>query len=129
MVQGDYQLPCRIDDTPMMASLNRYNAPMTFGGSENTDTRRRILRHWQGSSHVLLSPEDQAAHEARRHNSRSSSDSALLASETSSWPKVREAPGGTSPYGKERQRISRYHVQCTEGSVLLRLGHRRLARR
>lgn len=122
MVQGDRQLPSQIDDTSVMASLNQYNASIVFGGVENTDTRRRILRHWRGSSHVLLSLEDQAAHEALHHEGRSSSDSALLVGEISSCLKLREAPGYASPCGQERRRISHHNLQCTEASNSTRTG-------
>ena len=56
------------------------------------DTRRRTLCHWQGCSHVLLSFEDQAAHEALHHDHRFSTDSALLASENDGRPRLMEAP-------------------------------------
>ena len=56
------------------------------------DTRRCTLCHWQGCSHVLLSFEDQAAHEALHHDHRFSTDSALLASENDGRLRLKEAP-------------------------------------
>ena len=86
--------------------------------SEILDNRRCISCEWQGCSHVLLSSEDQAAHETLHWNDRSSSDSALLASKNNKRPRLTGAPEDTFPHGKKRQRVSRYEVHSTRGSSL-----------
>lgn len=68
------------------------------------------------AQNVLLSSEDQAAHEALHRNIPSSSDSALFASENNKRPRPRGTPEETFPFGKKRQRVSRYDVFSMDGS-------------
>ena len=102
MLQGNYQFPvnatfigtCTGGCNPLMVP-RQAEISITWSASEHgsarkasrfedfgiPDTRRRTLCNWQGCSHVLLSFEDQAAHEALHHDHRFSTDSTLLASE------------------------------------------------
>lgn len=129
-VQGDYQRACRMDATSIVTSTDRNNTPMlpqsaqkliTRSPLENnsackasrveesgiTDIRRRILCQRPGFSHILLSSEEQAEHEALYHNDWSSSDSASLAEENNKRRRPREAPKNTFPSRKKRQRMTR----------------------
>lgn len=128
-----------MDAGSIVTSTNRYNAPMVpcpaqrifvrspfehnsarkasrFEEPEVADTRRRIRCQWPGCFQVLLSSEDQAAHGALHYNDRSSSDSALLASENNKRPRLRGDPEDTFSFGKKRQCLSHYDVHSSGGS-------------
>ena len=85
------------------------------------DTRRRNFSQWQGGSRVLLSSEDQTAHEALHHNDPSSSDSALPASENK-WRRLKSTLEETLPFGKKRQPVSRHDVLSMGGSSVTTTG-------
>ena len=124
-VLGHCQLPFRIDTALLRTSTVGDNAalmpsdvqndhtwyPFKRGSarkvatpeeSNDSDTRGHTLCQWEGCSHTLLCPEDQAAHEAGYHDFQPSTSSVLRASEYDERPRLRKVSENNSLPGEKR---------------------------
>ena len=147
MIQGDCQLACHSDTTSIETITNRDNGSMvphlgqkplpqsllehsyapkaakaSRSDREISDVGQRISCRWQGCSHVLLSPEDQAAHESVHLDDQSSSDSALLASQKNERHRFKGGSEDTYRFGEKGRRVSSSKIYSTEGSSILKPG-------
>lgn len=124
-VLGHCQLPFRIDTALLGTSTDDDNAQLmpsdvqkyptwysfkhgsarkvaTPEESNDSDTRGHTLCQWEGCSHALLCPKNQAAHEAGYHDFQASTSSVLRASEYDERPRLRRLSGNNSIPGEKR---------------------------